>query len=199
MNANEKKRIDMIGKKYNKLTVVDFEYLGVGNGYVAICRCECGNETKKRIRDLRTLRLKSCGCHTNKKHGLSSHYMYKIYNGQKRRCEVESTDDYKRYGGRGIKCEWTLEEACAWYDKNPRPSKNHTLDRIDNNGNYREDNVKWSTYKEQALNTRNTENPKYIYEENGKFRVRVPSRRDLGSKFFDNYDEALKFRDIIKL
>lgn len=58
------------------------------------------------------------------------------------------------YGGRGIKCEWTLEEACKWYDENPKPNNNSTLDRIDNDGNYNIYNVRWASLEEQQANTR---------------------------------------------
>ena len=41
-------------------------------------------------------------------------------------------------------------------DTGPAPSKKHTLDRINVNGNYEPGNVCWSSYRHQSLNRRNS-------------------------------------------
>src|SRR5262249_22186306 len=60
------------------------------------------------------------------------------------------------YGGRGISiCQRWRKSFVAFYrDVGPRPSRQHSIDRIDNDGHYTPGNVKWSTTKEQNNNRR---------------------------------------------
>jgi hypothetical protein len=81
---------------------------------------------------------------------------YAIWINMKNRCLNPKRRDYERYGGRGITvCErWRNSFADFWADVSPRPSKIHQLDRIDNDGPYSPDNVRWATPAENSLNTR---------------------------------------------
>ncbi len=74
----------------------------------------------------------------------------------KRRCLNKQHPAYKDYGGRGIGiCEsWLLFENFL-KDMGNKPSAKHTLDRINNDGDYEPGNVRWATRKEQARNQRN--------------------------------------------
>jgi len=76
----------------------------------------------------------------------------------KSRCTNPKTSGYHRYGGRGIKvCEEWQHDFQAFFDyMGPRPSPDHQLDRINNDGNYEPGNVKWSTRLEQMNNKSNT-------------------------------------------
>lgn len=91
---------------------------------------------------------------------------YRIWSCMIDRCENVNTPAYSDYGGRGIKvCErWRNSFESFLSDVGKRPSKNHSLDRLNNDGNYEPGNFRWATRKEQSRNTRRT----LIVEYNGE-------------------------------
>lgn len=78
---------------------------------------------------------------------------YGIWCDMRRRCTDPSRNSYKNYGARGIKvCERWNSFKTFLSDMGPRPSKKHSLERIDNEGNYEPGNCRWATKIEQSLN-----------------------------------------------
>ena len=72
-----------------------------------------------------------------------------------RRCDNTADTSYDNYGGRGITvCDRWYNYENYIEDVGDRPTPKHTIDRIDNDGNYEPSNVKWSTRLEQVSNRR---------------------------------------------
>lgn len=94
-------------------------------------------------------------------HGGSKTPEYSCWTSMIRRCSVEEDLRYKDYGARGISvCErWRDSFPAFLEDMGPRPSPKHSLDRIDNDGNYEPGNCRWALWHEQMANRRARRNP----------------------------------------
>lgn len=77
-----------------------------------------------------------------------------LYIGMRQRCTNPNRRGYNNYGGRGIKCLFSSFKEFINHI-GPRPSPQHSVDRIDTNGHYAPGNVRWATSKEQNRNRRN--------------------------------------------
>ena len=75
-----------------------------------------------------------------KKHGRTGSKEYRAWLGMKERCYRQGYWAYDRYGGRGISlCDRWKNSFDAFYaDVGPAPSPQHSLGRIDNDGDYRQ-------------------------------------------------------------
>lgn len=134
-------------------------------------------------------------------HGMSNTPEYKAWFEMKRRCYNKNRKGYKNYGGRGIKvCDRWLESFENFYeDMGDRPSPNHSLDRIDVNGNYEPSNCKWSDRTEQNYNQRfrgGVTNQPNIKTNGHTFRARV-SRYKVSRMSYSlkNIEDAIRIRD----
>jgi len=154
--------LNLRGQKFGMLSVTRLWPRRHNRKRMWVCKCDCGEEVVVRHDYLlHTNNPKThCGC-VNR--GLPTLYSqeYHIHNSMLRRCYVENHVGYPAYGGRGIRvCDaWKDKEKgfeVFFKDMGPRPSKKHSLDRIDSNGNYVPGNVRWATLKDQARNKRNS-------------------------------------------
>jgi len=157
----------MIGQKFGKLTVVGKgEYCsrkGRDKPYEVTfvpCLCDCGDAVSVSTANIgRGQSCRKCASikrsDSRKTHGKRGTDMYRIWTHIKTRCFNKNSPRYHQYGGRGITmCErWNSFELFA-LDIGDRPSKKHSLDRINNDGNYEPGNIRWATAKEQNRNRR---------------------------------------------
>lgn len=125
-------------------------------------KCDCGSFKEVRTDALREGKTTSCGCasyESQKKrltiHGGSRAPEYHAWKGARARCQDPDNENFPHYGGRGIRFDPLWQDFNVFLtDVGPRPSKGHTLDRIDVNGDYTNGNCRWATHKEQAANKR---------------------------------------------
>lgn len=196
------KFIDVTGLKFGRLTVLE----RVDNYKTSArwkCICDCGNIRLVVARCLRSGHTKSCGCLNSEKlreskkiHGYASRNQvgghgetneYNIWVGMNKRCYNKKTKIYKDYGGRGIEvCErWRHDFESFYKDMGDRPSKYHSIDRVDVNGNYEPSNCRWATRIEQARNTRVYKNSKFgvngvsLHKKTNKYSVNIGTNKKI--------------------
>jgi len=72
----------------------------------------------------------------------------------KSRCYVKSNQDYHSYGAKGVRiCDRWMDFWNFVSDMGPKPSPNHSIDRIDSSGDYKPSNCRWATSSQQSFNT----------------------------------------------
>lgn len=161
------KKENYIGKTFGKLTILSFgepktilgkKGLPIVKNRTVNCSCSCGKLWTGNFSSIKLQKTKSCGCiylESNKTHGLNKTSEYRTWCSMKERCLNLNNKDYKYYGGRGIKiCDRWLNSFENFYeDMGNKPSKKHSIDRINVNGNYCPENCRWVTAKKQMNNT----------------------------------------------
>lgn len=163
-------KIDLTGCKFGRYTVTREAAPSIGRRGDPLrrweCLCECGNSSVVQQGSLRNGRSKSCGClHREKtaerftKHGCSAGGKwtpeYAAWCHMISRCTDPARENYRDYGGRGITvCDEWMKFETFLQDMGVKPSEKHSIDRIDNNGNYEPSNCRWATSHQQSRNHR---------------------------------------------
>lgn len=164
------KHVDLTGQKFGRLTVIKRakNRTRPSGGTVVrwACQCDCGRIVVVDSYALRSGHTQSCGCRKidillthSKKHGLSGSFGYRTWDTMIQRCTNPNHKHFLSYGGRGITvCDKWRNSFQSFFDdisKLPHFGEyGYTLDRINVNGNYEPDNVRWATKKEQQNNMR---------------------------------------------
>lgn len=174
-----KKKYNLIGKTFGRLTVIKKLGPDKNRNIQWLCKCSCGNTHIAITRYLIHGNSKSCGCLQKEelskrvsKHHLRNSRLYGVWANIKQRCYNPKNSHYHVYGKKGIKMcdEWKNDFMSFYnwamsngYDENAKFGE-CTIDRIDNNGNYEPSNCRWINMKQQALNTSRN----HLLELNGK-------------------------------
>jgi len=154
---------DLTGKRFGRL-VVRAAAGSRRRSRIWLCACDCSQLKEFSTTTLVSHGTRSCGCLRRErqkaprkgKHKLSKTVEYRLWQSIKTRCYNENTREYVNYGGRGIRMSAAWRKSFVQFleDVGKRPSPVHTLDRIDNDGDYEAGNVRWATRKEQMANRR---------------------------------------------
>lgn len=163
------KFVDLTGHVFGRWTVIERSPENRYGKPAWVCLCDCGTTATVAGSVLRMGESLSCGCYkrevsaNNMKvvattHGMHNTPEYFRWMSMKLRCYCKTHFAYHRYGGRGITvCDrWLHSFENFIADIGERPSTKHSLDRVNNDGNYEPNNVRWATAKEQANNRTKT-------------------------------------------
>ena len=154
---------NLVGMTFGRLTVTSKAESNKHGAAMWNCVCSCGREHVAMGSLLRRGEVKSCGClksntpAPNRTHNMSGTPLYRVWATMRNRCGNPKVKGYEVYGGRGIKvCDrWaSFENFLA--DMGPRPSDDHSIDRINVDGDYEPGNCRWATLGEQMSNKRNS-------------------------------------------
>lgn len=121
-----------------------------------IVQCDCGDVRTTEASPIANGHVLACsGCNPRSAtHNLCGSSEYTIWQAMKERCYNSNHSAFRHYGGRGITiCARWLESFENFYaDMGSRPSSAHSINRINNDGDYTPENCEWATQQEQMSN-----------------------------------------------
>jgi len=165
------------------------------NGY-----CQMHNKRFISHGDPLTLKVSSPG------NDIKNNPLYTIWADIRTRCTNANRPCYKNYGGRGIKMCPTWQGPGGFLkfaaDVGERPSKDYSIDRIDNNGHYEPGNIKWSTRHEQTANQRTNNEHLGIswYRPTEKWMARIKvNKKQYFLGYYEILDDAIAARKAAEL
>ncbi len=192
-----------IGLQFGRLVVTSEEIRPRGTNSSqrwCLCQCECGHQKWIALSTLRAGNARSCGCLRREvtirrfvTHGRTNTPEYGVWLSMKNRCYNRRVQAYPRYGGRGITvCErWMNSFEAFFADLGPRPSEQHSIERIDSNGPYSPENCRWATATEQYVNRRQPSNWRVI-EFNGRSMPTARWAREAGLNHRTLYNRLIR-------
>ena len=207
---------DLTGQRYGRLTCLRWEsrHMTSRREIFWEVECDCGTVKWVKSQVLRSGKAMSCGCLKNemagarlRTHGLSNTDEYKIYKGIKKRCYNIEAHAYENYGGRGIVMsdEWLdIKTGFLTFleEMGKRPSKKHSVERKNVNGNYCKENCHWADMQQQAFNQRVKSSNKSTgvlgisLTPAGKYKVRVGTKE--GRKYLGTFETIEKALEVLQ-
>lgn len=165
--------IDLTGQRFGRWLVLAFDHAQSATFWQ--CRCDCGTARTVSGDSLRRGRSTNCGCFAREKtaqqakrlfttHGHTTNHStspeYRSWYAMIQRCKNPKRVGFKNYGGRGITVcrRWEKSFPAFLADMGLKPTRAHTINRKNNEGNYTPRNCHWATKKEQANNSRRWSN-----------------------------------------
>ena len=154
--------IDLRGQDFGELTVIERTEISSVGHVLWNCQCSCGNNVTVSSFDMRNKVIRSCGClprrrirRTSPIHGRCETPEYKIWAAMLQRCSNPNSTGFKNYGGRGITVcnRWRESFENFFADMGDR-SPGTSIDRINNDGNYKPGNCRWASASVQRQNQR---------------------------------------------
>jgi hypothetical protein len=179
--------VNLAGHKFGRLSVIKYIGSDKQRGAIWRCVCDCGKRGSFKAANLNKGKTRSCGCLKRDEflarittHAATSTPEHVAWINMRARCSRSSHPQFKDYGGRGIKVcrRWNKFESFL-DDVGCRPSRIHSLHRIDNNSGYRPDNVKWAIPVVQQNARRTNSRVRF----NGRIQTVAQWARELGFEF----------------